>query len=114
MDVQIYDGRTGKWRTIDAPVPLQDELVLSKFIRERGTRTAMRGYYCHDVYKRIGDKAFAFIGTAPTEKLNKSDKKAKDWFYNQGNSGLKGFVEFITIPWNGYLHPYWVWYRRPA
>jgi hypothetical protein len=81
MDVQLYDGRTGTWRTRDVPTPLEYELVLSRYVKWHGP--------VHEVYKRIGERSYEFIGHAPTIS-------AQDWSPADR-----------TLAYPGYLQPYW-------
>lgn len=89
MDVDLYDGRTGTWRRRDVPLPLREELTLSRWTTDPGAsrKSRLQGHWTHDVYRHLGRGRYAFVGTAPTDQ-------------NVLDQDLCG-PAFSTIPWRG-------------
>jgi hypothetical protein len=63
MIVQVQDAN-GAFRQVDVPIPLLDELVLSRFTVEGHTKSGnLIGYWTERIYRFTGENTYAFDRT---------------------------------------------------
>lgn len=96
MRVTLYDGRDGTTRSIDVPIPLDEELTLSRWeatdVRSGRARVYGTGVWVHAVYRRDGPAEYTFVGTAAssTHRHPRCDESC--------------VPAQSTTPWPGHLH----------